>query len=341
MVPRQFSLMNSWLHVYGFNLYEISKRITIFSDLSYAMFSFYYAWILLKFTLWLRSRFDYVTLVIAVYFSLVIASRWYVRSSRYQIQRLYAELFKMMSNKSKRTFRRTMSWYVMMIVIYWLLVSGRAFAFTLEADREQAPYWTVVKLILRVASYSWAVEVANVTVLCLYHASIRAFTLAYHDFLHVTLKPTKSVEELHSHLNRLNLTKMRLDDNLSFIPMVWFSSFFLAILCVSISLVSRTKSFSTWDTHIHHMARDCVAFLSLIGHIDYVDRKTNALLLALVERFNTCEDQPKMQSIIGEIEQSYKLNFTVWSLFKLDRKVILPFAANVASFTVLAVQSQP
>ncbi|KAI1288236.1 hypothetical protein HDE_09529 [Halotydeus destructor] len=128
---------------------------------------------------------------------------------------------------------------------------------------------------------------------------------------------------------------------MSYHASVWFFVLFLNCLTLSTTLTRRTV---VWDEvsigHVITTVVDLLMVASVIFHVDFADRRAENLHATLVDKMNGSES-PEMRALVKEMGSSYKLDVSVWSMFKIDRGAILTFTSAVVSFTVLFAQMAP
>ncbi|KAI1285057.1 hypothetical protein HDE_12185 [Halotydeus destructor] len=86
---------------------------------------------------------------------------------------------------------------------------------------------------------------------------------------------------------------------------------------------------------------DLMMAMSLILHIDYANKKLKHYFDqyrddVIRQKYGSAHDK-----LLEEVEIDYSLNFTIYSICNIDRKLILAFTAALVNFTVLLIQVSP
>ncbi|KAI1288239.1 hypothetical protein HDE_09527 [Halotydeus destructor] len=181
---------------------------------------------------------------------------------------------------------------------------------------------------------------ANVTAIFLYHVMLAAIRLVNEDCI-VSCSHSRSVDAIQLRLSHINNLKRLFDNTMSYYASIWFFGLFANCLTLAISLTKANGNFDDLVFgHLVTTAEDSLVVLSIVLHVDYADRRAENLHIQLQEKMNGTES-PAMRILVDKIGSSYKLDVSVWSMFKIDRSTVLTFTSAVVSFTVLFTQLAP
>ncbi|KAI1288232.1 hypothetical protein HDE_09528 [Halotydeus destructor] len=181
---------------------------------------------------------------------------------------------------------------------------------------------------------------ANVTAIFLYHVMLVTIRLVNEEFIATCLR-SRSVDANQQRLSHVNNLKRLFDNTMSYYASVWFFGLFANFVTLAMSLTKASGKFDDLAFgHLVSTTGDFLIVVSIVLHVDYADRRAENLHIQLEDQMNGTESQA-LRSLVDKIGSSYKLNVSVWSMFKIDRSTILTFTSAVVTFTVLFSQLAP
>ncbi|KAI1299371.1 hypothetical protein HDE_03997 [Halotydeus destructor] len=332
--------MNIWLNVFGLQLFDVAKGRTFLGHIGFSATIVCYLYRLVNMVIALQTDISYQKIQKLVFFLTFIPAVLTIRLKKRQLRALFADMTGILTNQSTAKLKKRLTYYLVFIVIHFIADTVRMSVLVLGAERSEWTFFVVVGDVLSAAYQSLVVTAMFTTMTMLYHACVTMIAFAQQDFIryHITLEA--DMDYLQGRLRNLRVIKSKLDDIISIIPLPYIGTLFVDVLSVATLMAKH----ATWKTlgfySLYYAAIDCFAFLSMLVHIDCAEKSTKTSVFQLTDKYKDIRIDSKMNALLDSIEQSFTLNFTAWSLFTLNRSVLLTFVSTCVSFTVLAVQLQ-
>lgn len=154
---------------------------------------------------------------------------------------------------------------------------------------------------------------------------------------------------LIAELKRMSAVREEFERLLNFIPFILFAVLFVSIPDAVINIVRHADASTIYSiVALCQVAMSQLSIILVVFIVAYfackskeeMDVAAAEVIDALQDRHYKDVETIAYQSLIRALEKYQNFSFTGWTLFSIDRQLILTFLSSVVSFSVLLIQLQ-
>ena len=148
-----------------------------------------------------------------------------------------------------------------------------------------------------------------------------------------------SMKCMRIYWRKICFVRCRFERLFTWYPLLTFGYTYLKTILFLIYFKSKTFQFDyQMTTSLYYLSISIVIPIVLVCFIDHANGKSRQLVEQLVSESLVDDNLSDCEQLLNEINQNYKMKFTAYGLFTLNKRLLLGFASALVSFSILFMQ---
>ena len=148
-----------------------------------------------------------------------------------------------------------------------------------------------------------------------------------------------SLKCMRIYWRKICYVRCRFERLFTWYPLLTFAYTYLKTILFLIYFKSQTFKFDyKMTTSLYYLSISIVIPIVLVCFIDHANSESRQLVEQLVSESLIDDDLADCEQLLNEINQNYKMKFTAYGLFTLDKRLLVGFTSALISFSILFMQ---